>query len=437
MAGTANTAWYRLGTVDVTKGSPTVTGTGTRFLSAGINQGAAFRVDAHNDYACEIAEVVSDTELRLAKPYERATASGQTYSIDRNHQSTLLAFLAARIANLTGNFEAHYDLDMKTIHGASAYEIACDNGFVGTESQWLQSLIGGGEWTTLRDSVNSSISAFGTRLSSAEATVTTIQNRTTAMVDGEASGGAGYRNTFFRGKNLGNTLTSEMSAAIRANVFTDLFLGDYFQFQNVAYSYEDENGATQNATWSGRMRLAAFDYFMATNGGTGHHVMVVPDGSLFNAYVNNENNYEGGYAGSLMHTVHMKRAAAIFEACFGADHIRPFNVAVSNNVIDGKAVGVVFLQGCKAELMTEEMVWGFTPLSNYNSKLSVTCSRLPLFTAANWLASNGSYWLQDVCNATNVCCVLSGCPDRRAPTFHYNGEGPNYSHGVRPFALIY
>ena len=89
MAETAHTAWYRQGLVSVTNGSTKVSGNGTKFLTVGINPGATFRTDARSNYACEVAEVVSDTELRLATPYYGQSANNQTYSIDRNHQSTL------------------------------------------------------------------------------------------------------------------------------------------------------------------------------------------------------------------------------------------------------------------------------------------------------------------------------------------------------------
>ena len=111
MAETAHLAWYRQGTVSVTDGSTTVTGNGTRFLTAGINQGAAFRID-NRPYAWEIKSVVSDTELELAAPYYGGTVSNASYSIDRNHQATLPADLAARLAKALGNWEARYDLDM-------------------------------------------------------------------------------------------------------------------------------------------------------------------------------------------------------------------------------------------------------------------------------------------------------------------------------------
>ena len=75
MAEVSSTAWYRQGLVGVTNGSTKVTGNGTKFLTAGINAGAALRLDARGDYALEVDRVVSDTEIQLVKPYVGQTAS--------------------------------------------------------------------------------------------------------------------------------------------------------------------------------------------------------------------------------------------------------------------------------------------------------------------------------------------------------------------------
>ena len=83
MAEVANTGRYRLGTIKVTQGSATVIGSGTRWATAGINQGANLYLDGQA-FAHEIKTVVSDTEITLAKPYTGGTLSAQTYSIDRN-----------------------------------------------------------------------------------------------------------------------------------------------------------------------------------------------------------------------------------------------------------------------------------------------------------------------------------------------------------------
>lgn len=70
--------WYGAGSVAVTNGSTTVTGAGTDFVS-NVNIGDAFNAPDRGLY--EIAQVVSATQLLLAKPYQGSTAGGQGYSI--------------------------------------------------------------------------------------------------------------------------------------------------------------------------------------------------------------------------------------------------------------------------------------------------------------------------------------------------------------------
>lgn len=75
---------YETGTVDVTNGSPTVTGTGTSWLSelkAGdfMHVGAAGQNDPTATWY-EISSVDSDTQVTLVSNYAEATASGQAYT---------------------------------------------------------------------------------------------------------------------------------------------------------------------------------------------------------------------------------------------------------------------------------------------------------------------------------------------------------------------
>ena len=109
MAETAHTSWYRQGTVGVTSGSTKVTGSNTKWLTAGINPGATFRLDGW-PYGYEVASVVSDTEIQLARPYYGSTLSNQSYSIDRNFQSELPADLAARVAAVMGKYENYIEV---------------------------------------------------------------------------------------------------------------------------------------------------------------------------------------------------------------------------------------------------------------------------------------------------------------------------------------
>lgn len=71
-------SWYRAGTVALTNGSTTVTGSGTAFI-ANAQIGEAFRGPDGREY--EIADIPSNTQLTLAEPYLGSTASGQGYAI--------------------------------------------------------------------------------------------------------------------------------------------------------------------------------------------------------------------------------------------------------------------------------------------------------------------------------------------------------------------
>jgi hypothetical protein len=72
------TSWYRTGTVTVTNGSQTVTGTGTLFAS-NVRVGDMFLGPDGKSY--EVQNVASDTVIGIFPGYAGATASGQIYGI--------------------------------------------------------------------------------------------------------------------------------------------------------------------------------------------------------------------------------------------------------------------------------------------------------------------------------------------------------------------
>lgn len=71
-------AWLRAGTVAVTNGSTTVTGTGTGF-AANTRVGDAFIGPDGRQY--ELANVASDTVISITPAYQGVTASGASYAI--------------------------------------------------------------------------------------------------------------------------------------------------------------------------------------------------------------------------------------------------------------------------------------------------------------------------------------------------------------------
>ena len=354
------TAWYRTGTATVTKNSTTVTGSNTYWASAGLHPGDIFTIDAH--YIYEIESVVDNTHLTLKTAYTGNTVSG-LYAIIRNFTSHSQADIAARTVEILNDIRKYIDQDMQNIHGKSAYEIACDNGYVGTEQQWLQSLIGSGEWVSLRDSVNTAISGFTTRVTQAESIVNGYDDRTKILAYGEQYQRAAFRNSIPSGKSLGSVFTDEQKAAISSGSFSGIHLGDYWTFSGVEYSYTDEDGETQNTTYSGTMRIMHFNYF----GGSTPHLLIMPDGALYNEKFSDdlETNpvTSTGYATSYIRTYGLLRATAIFEACFGADHLHSY----TDYLVGGLDVNAHTISNvsqtthgttCKVELPTLMMLRG-------------------------------------------------------------------------------
>ena len=249
---------------------------------------------------------------------------------------------------------------------------------------------------------------------------------------------AGSHNAFFRGKNLGSSITTSIASAISAGTFVDIYPGDYFTFSNVAYSYVDENGATQSATYSGTMRIMDLDYFLRCGNTdlTTHHVVAAPDAPMFTAGMNDTNTTVGGYVGSKMRTVHLKRAEAIFKACFGTSHILSHREFLVNTVTNGRPSDGAWCDSL-VELMDERMVYGSLIYDSGNpdgtnvpNRYSVNNSQLNAFRHMKYLISNRQYnWLRNVVSAARFSIVFSGGAS--------GSDNASNARGIRPYALIY
>ena len=106
-------AWYDTGTVTVTNGSATVTGSSTAFLTAKVQIGEAFYGPDDNLY--EIAAIVSETQLTLADNYLGSTQSGQAYKIIPTQ--SLVADLAEDVTTLISDFA-----DVRDIVGEGKFQ---------------------------------------------------------------------------------------------------------------------------------------------------------------------------------------------------------------------------------------------------------------------------------------------------------------------------
>jgi hypothetical protein len=210
---------------------------------------------------------------------------------------------------------------------------------------------------------------------------------------------AGAHNAIYRGKSLGSTVTTAQYAAIKAGIFDDLYIGDYWTIGGVNY------------------RIAAFDYYL--NSGdtncTTHHVVIVPDTCLYNAQMHNTssggwesgaaNTTAGGYVGSDMYKSNLEQAKTTIKSAFSG-HVLKHRIYLTNAVANGRASGGAWCDS-EVDLMCEQMVYGsgiFSPVSdgsNVPTNYRVEKSQLPLFQhEPSRIGNRNDWWLRDVITAS-------------------------------------
>lgn len=207
---------------------------------------------------------------------------------------------------------------------------------------------------------------------------------------------AAAKNSIYRGKYLGNTVTAEQYTAISSGTFTDLYIGDYWTIGGV--------------NW----RIAAFNYYWNTGdtGLTVNHITIVPDTQLYTGVMNDTNTTAGGYSGSKMRTTGLQQAKTTIQSIFGA-HLLEHRQLLTNQAFDNKASGWTWTDST-VELLSEVMVYGtcifgastLGGAGGFN--VGAGACQLPLF-AFNPRAINirQTYWLRDVASGTEFATVAS------------------------------
>lgn len=220
----------------------------------------------------------------------------------------------------------------------------------------------------------------------------------------------------YRGKNLGSSLTTEQAAAITAGTFKDLFIGDYWTINGVTY------------------RIADFDYFynVGDTNFTKHHVVIVPDNSMYSAKMNETNTTEGGYVNSAMRTTNLEQARTTITAAFG-ERIQTHRDYLVNAVTDGHPSGAAWMDS-DIELMNEIMAYGCyirAAMNTGNNAITTTTAKrqFALFRLnPRMLDRRQTIWLRDVVSSTFFAGVGS---------YGDAGNGSaSGSIGVRPYFVI-
>lgn len=204
--------------------------------------------------------------------------------------------------------------------------------------------------------------------------------------------GAAAHNCIYRGKNLGTSVTAEQYAAISSGKFTDLYIGDYWVIKGVTY------------------RIAAFDYYYncGDTNFTKHHVVIVPDTSLYKAQMNTSNVTTGGYTGSAMYKSNLAQAKTTIKAAFGSAHVLTKRELLTNAVNGNTPSGWAWFDS-DVELMNEVQVygsvaWGAHDGNGYN--VASGDGQFPLFMFDRTkLHNREDYWLRDVASATDFSRV--------------------------------
>ena len=227
--------------------------------------------------------------------------------------------------------------------------------------------------------------------------------------------GAAAHNCIYRGKNLGTSVTAEQYAAISSGKFTDLYIGDYWVIKGVTY------------------RIVAFDYYYncGDTNFTKHHVVIVPDTSLYKAQMNTSNVTTGGYTGSAMYKSNLAQAKTTIKAAFGSAHVLIKRELLTNAVNGNTPSGWAWFDS-DVELMNEvqaygSVAWGAHDGNGYN--VASGDGQFPLFMFDRTkLHNREDYWLRDVASATYFSFVSSG-----GNALH---GGASNSFGVRPAFCI-
>lgn len=219
------------------------------------------------------------------------------------------------------------------------------------------------------------------------------------------------------GRNLGSSVTAEQRAAIKEGTFDNLYIGDYWVINGV--------------TW----RIWDIDYFMRCGDTdfTTHHLVIVPDSSLYNHVMNDTNITDGGYVGSKMYTEGLEQAKTAFKAAFG-DMVLTHRDYLTNAVTDGHPSAGAWFDS-EVELMNEIMVYGtnvYAAMGNGSMVPNNYTTGKQQFAAPmlnpSILNRHFWFWLRDVVSSAGFAGVTVG------GSADYNAASS--SCGVRPYAVI-
>lgn len=253
---------------------------------------------------------------------------------------------------------------------------------------------------------------------------------------------AGYHNSIYRGKFLGNAFTSEQKAEITSGRFNDLYIGDYWTIGGNDYV------------------ICHFDYYYRCSDAdvNYHHIIVMPRGNLKGlsfsgittsrgtespangtAAWNSTDSTAGGYIGSRMRTVIMPACDTKVAAAFGSANVHALSELYPSSFAsstDGRATGWAWTSTdricdlCNETMVYGHQVWGKgSAFDREGYEVGIDKWQLAIFRLDPCFANiRANWWLRSVYSATRAAAVDSnGTAD--------NNNASNV-FGVRPRFIL-
>lgn len=231
------------------------------------------------------------------------------------------------------------------------------------------------------------------------------------------------RRSTFRGKNLGSSVTASQLSYIQQGLFTDMWLGDYWDINGVKW------------------RIVDFDYWLDmgdTSKCEKHHVVVMPDTAIASGYMNVSDTTSGGYVSSLLRSNLRSGSNSIRTSitnAFGANNIISHRDFLSTTVKNGYVSDGGWYDS-DIELPNEVMLYGtfvHTPTNDGSAdqkNFTTAKTQLALFRVAHeYIKADKSFWLRDVASSsTFATCQGTGLA--------YHSPAFTQGMGIRPVFAV-
>ena len=259
--------------------------------------------------------------------------------------------------------------------------------------------------------------------------------------------GAGPHNALYRGKDLTAYFDSgEMSKAIAAGTFRDIFPGDYIN-----------KAMTVNGTSIGMVKwlVADLDYWLYGGDNailTAHHAVMIPEDVLdVNIRMNASNDTTGAYLGSEMWKTTLPLYTTAIQSAFGSDHVLSHREWLTSVITadltnatglgwTGASTDGTWIDVPGANLMNEVMVYGYAVYSSSSYDNASCVDQLALFSLdhkARIAGYRGNrtnrkwWWLRAVASASRFCGAGGGGDAGCGDAAVQNAWG-----GLRPYFLL-